>query len=124
MPFLSSLVTRRLDSGEWVLESPLWYQSGLLKSYVRVPEGFTTDFASVPRLPLIFTVLGDRGHMAAVIHDYLYTTQEVSRTVADAVFFEALKETESSWRAWAMWLGVRVGGWWVWSHGQHSKKGR
>jgi len=32
-----------------------------------MPEGFETDFASVPRWPLTFVLLGSYGHAAAVI---------------------------------------------------------
>ena len=45
---------------------------------ITVPEGYTTNFASVPRIPIIFDLVGGYGHAAAVLHDYLYehTTQD------------------------------------------------
>ena len=38
---------------------------------VCVPSGYVTDFASVPRLPLVFLVMGDTAHEAAGLHDYV-----------------------------------------------------
>ena len=78
---------------------------------IEVPAGFETDFASVPRWPLTFALLGSYGHAAAVIHDWLYTTGELSRPDADRVFHEALRSSGiARWRAWLMWAGVRVSG--------------
>lgn len=39
---------------------------------MHVPAGFETDLASVPRLPLIYMIWGDRAHREAVLHDYMY----------------------------------------------------
>jgi len=76
---------------------------------VCVPEGFVTDFASVPR-PLwpIFPPTGiyDR---AAVVHDYLCSQDTCGRFMADAVFREAMRELGVPWwRRVAMYWGVRL----------------
>jgi hypothetical protein len=92
------------------LLSPLVYSSDLLGRLVIVPAGFVTDFASVPRIPVAFLLAGDAAHEAAVVHDWLYSTHEVDRATSDAVFREACLIGEPAWRAWLMWLGVRVGG--------------
>ena len=55
----------------YVLTEPLIFQSNVM-GLIEVPAGFNTDFASVPRLPLIYAVWGDRAHREAVLHDYLY----------------------------------------------------
>lgn len=87
------------------------FYSALLGRTVTVPDGFETDLASVPRLPLVYLVMADHGDEAAVIHDYLYSTRAESRKTCDAVFREACGAMGlSGWRSWAMWLGVRVGG--------------
>jgi len=76
-----------------------------------VPAGFVTDYASVPRLPLTYTLFGPYGHAAAVIHDYLYATGLYPREVADRVFHRALRASGiARWRAGLMYAGVRVGG--------------
>jgi hypothetical protein len=74
----------------------------------------------------MFWFLGDRGHGAAVVHDYLYRNAEVSRSDADQVFEEALKaEGGMGWLGrQAMWLGVRAGGWWSYDQRHpENKKG-
>ncbi len=117
--FLSKLVVEKLEGpgkrNLWRLTRPLRYDSDLIHQEVVVPRKFLTDFASVPRLPLTYLLAGDTAHEAAVIHDYLYQTNGVSRRIADAVFYEAMRVTgEPRWRAWMLWLGVRAGGWFPW----------
>lgn len=97
------------------LLSPLVYCSDALHRLITVPAGFVSDFASVPRLPVTFLLTGDSAHEAAVIHDWLYSTheihgQKIDRATADAVFREACLIGEPAWRAWLMWMGVRIGG--------------
>jgi hypothetical protein len=99
------------DDGCWVLCKPLVYESDVAKQTFTVPEGFETDLASVPRLPVVYLLTGDSARAAAVVHDYLYSTRKVSRKVADAVLLEASEVSGvPAWRRWIMWAGVRVGG--------------
>jgi hypothetical protein len=78
---------------------------------VEVPKGFTTDLASVPRLPVVYLSLGSIGHKAAVLHDYLYDTNMYDRIFCDQYYFHALVESGvSKWKAYPMYWGVRVGG--------------
>lgn len=81
-----------------------------------VPRGFVTDFASVPRgLWNIFPPFG-RYSKAAVLHDWLYQTGKVARGEADRIFLECMKELGvPAWKRWAMYLGLRVGGWAAWN---------
>lgn len=112
--FRSTLAMERAGapgSGEWVLLKPLVYYSIILGREIVVPAGFRTDLASVPRLPIIFWLTGATADEAAVVHDYLYTTREVSRSAADAVMREASAVMGTpGWRRGLMWAGVRVGG--------------
>lgn len=102
-------------SGQRHLVDALVYESEIAKRMFIVPSGFVTDLASVPRLPVIFWLTGDAADAAAVVHDWLYSTREVSRSVADAIFREAsAAEGVPGWRRWLMWAGVRVGGWAYW----------
>lgn len=98
------------DRKTWRLLAPFSYldpDHGLIE----VPAGFETDFASVPRWPLMFALLGQYGHAAAVLHDRLYSTGQLSRADADRVFLNALRSSGiARWRAWLMWAGVRIGG--------------
>ena len=98
----------------WKLTAHLVYEDE--KYHVIVPAGFETDFASVPRLPLMYLLAGDTAHEAAVIHDYLYRINGISRREADALFYRIMLETgEPRWRAWMMYSAVRVGGWRTWN---------
>lgn len=120
--FVTDLDVRKLGRdasadkrGSWKLLQLLVYESDRIGQII-VPAGFVTDFASVPRLPVAYLLAGDTGHAAAVLHDWLYTTHEVSRADADAVFAEALEVGgEPAWRRGLMWLGVRLGGWGPWN---------
>ena len=115
--FCSPLDVRREDTGTWLLLSAMSYDSDLLKpNPVIIPARFRTDFASVPRLPGIYLLAGGRAHQAAVVHDYLYQTHDlsgISRRLADAVLFEAMgvcTPPEPEWMCWLFWSGVRVRG--------------
>ena len=114
--FLTELDCCLLDDDKtWRLEKSLYYSSDLLNRVIGVPKGFLTDFASVPRVPFIYEAYGDRCHRESLVHDWLYRADslpKVSRRVADAIFFEAMKSRKKSrFVCWGMWLGVRVGGW-------------
>jgi hypothetical protein len=112
--FLTTLKVTCLTDKVWRLVGSLWYESDFLRSDVIVPEGFLTDFASVPRVPLFYWLLGDKAHHEAVIHDYLYrfdSVPVVSRADADEVFLEAMRcRKKSVWVRWPMYMGVRMGG--------------
>lgn len=119
--FITSLRVQEVDDishdgrGTWKLLDALVYQSDVLARMVTVPAGFVTDFASVPRIPVAFLLVGDTAHQAAVVHDWLYTSHELSRAQADAVLREAATLAGvPAWRAWLMWAGVRLGGFGPW----------
>lgn len=73
----------------WELLSPLLFESEQFGDVV-VPASFRTNYASVPRMPLIFLLAGDRAHKEAALHDAEYTLRRRSREEADALFLEAL----------------------------------
>jgi len=109
------------DSGEqgrgtWRLLAPLVYESDVAATTIEVPAGFITDFASVPRVPLVFDWLGDRGNLAATVHDFLYTAPHpFTRAIADAVLREALiAQGVAHEEAEAIYLGVHEFGGLYW----------
>jgi hypothetical protein len=109
------------DDRVWVIDSILVYESDIL-GFVIVPAGFETDFASVPRVPIAYTLFGGRAHREAVIHDFLYRIDSspcVEKNVADDVFLEAMECRGKSWfvRKMMYW-GVRLGG----ASSYHKKK--
>lgn len=116
--FLSELNTVEVDDlaasgrGFWKLHEPFIYQSDLLGKTITVEKDFITDFASVPRLPIIYWLLGDMAHKAAVIHDWLFHHHEVcDEQTANLVLREAAQaEGVVHWRKMAIYLGVKWGG--------------
>ena len=112
--FLSALDGRSVDDKLWLLLSPLHYESDILGP-IKVPLGFMTDFASVPRVPIAYMLFGDRAHRESVIHDYLYRTDSVPRATysqANNVFLEAMKVRGKGYFVrYAMYWGVVLGGW-------------
>lgn len=132
--FLTDLCATLLrdDSGGWEratwrLDAPLEYSSDIMGvGKIVVPKGFETDFASVPRLPMMWVLAGGVGHRSATIHDWLYslakqaqnsgaTYKVFSRAICDAVFAEALAcGGVGFFRRGAMWAAVRLGGWRYW----------
>jgi hypothetical protein len=102
------------DGQEWRLLDKLIFVSDVAGRIV-VPAGFVTNFASVPRIPLVYELCGNTSAKAATVHDYLYTTHAVPRDVADAVLREASAATDvPAWRRVVMWAGVRAFGWRNW----------
>jgi hypothetical protein len=95
----------------WQVEQDFAYASDVAKKTITVPAGFVTDFASVPRIPLVYDGLGDLFQRAAVVHDKLYSTGEVTRDIADQVLLEAMALDGVSWvKRKLVYAGVRVGG--------------
>lgn len=101
----------RQPDGTWTLNRKLVYHSDVTGKTYTIPRGFNTDFASTPRLPVVYLLTGNTAHQAAVIHDYLYRTGFEDRATSDAIFREAMGVSGvPAWRKWLMWAGVRVGG--------------
>lgn len=127
--FLTPLRVEQIDNGKWLVREALIFLSTEQEKAVIVPAQFITDFASVPRLPIIYLAMGNTAHAASVLHDYLYTSGELSRKDADDMFLEAMKVTQNLeydakslksklatmlgiplLKRWAMYSAVRVAG--------------
>ena len=104
----------------WRLNTSLIWTNG--DKVVEVPPGFETDLASVPRLPFIYLMWGDRAHREAVLHDYLYRVGSqirlssilmigIPKEEADWMFREAMIGQGVSWYIYhPMYLAVRCAG--------------
>lgn len=130
-PFLSPLILEFVDGRTFIVREPFEYQ---LEDWgpavrVRVPDGFHTDFASVPRLFwALFPPSGPYGK-ACVIHDKLYadgsfdivttlgvTERRITRATADRIFAEAMQALGiARWQRWLIWASVRCCGWRMWA---------
>jgi len=109
--FISNLDVRVVVQGYRLL-SPLHYISRIVGTqYITVPDGFVTDFASIPRIARFLITGHGHDRWAAVVHDYLYSIG-FDRKTADAIFYEALLVSGvNKIKARAMYRAVRTGGW-------------
>lgn len=111
--FLTPLRVEQISEKNWRLTEPLVFWSNVLDRQIVVPEGFVTDFASVPRWPFIYWFTGGLAQAPATLHDWLYRTraEDVTRPQADDVIAEAMG-ARGYWkvRSWFVWAGVRIGG--------------
>lgn len=109
--FLTELDVKESQDGWWTLCAPLVFQSDVVGKEVKVPRGFHTDFASVPRLPFAYLLFGGTANRPAAVHDWLYLTADFDRKTCDRVFLEAcLADGVPRWKAQAMYTGVRLFG--------------
>jgi hypothetical protein len=113
--FDGELAVEATGATMWSLTRPLVY-TGTRGDTWTVPAGFTTDFASVPRLMHWLTLPYGGYTRAAVLHDYLLglighpdPATAVSSRDADGVFRLAMQELGVPWlKRWSMWAAVRA----------------
>jgi len=116
--FLSTPTFRKVKEAsstgraKWVLVGNLVYESNKGDVFT-VPNGFETDFASVPRAPFAFWLTGDTAHLSAVLHDYLCRIHVSNGTMtwkeAADHFRDAMRaEGVPAWRAYLMYWAVRL----------------
>lgn len=107
--FLNDLVLKVVSDREfYVMEEFLISVQGKL---IAVPAYYKTDLASVPRLPIVYLLVGAVGHKAAVLHDYLYGSGIFERAECDEIYYQALLVSGvSRFKALLMFAGVRAGG--------------
>jgi hypothetical protein len=82
---------------------------------IRVPVGFVTDFASIPRA--FWSILRPDGlySYAAIIHDYLYWEQFLSRNESDSILKRCMEDFRiDAATITTVYGGVRVGGGFAW----------
>jgi hypothetical protein len=128
--FRDELWLEYIDGGAWRLVAAFGYCAADATE-IRVPVGFVTDFASIPRA--LWSLLPPTGRYgkAAVIHDWLYShrivddgitpalvahgARLVDRAEADRVFQEAMRALGvNGATVWTLYTAVRVGGWKPW----------
>jgi hypothetical protein len=111
-------VLEYLDGRDYRVVQEFDFASEVAEWIIRVPAGFITDFASVPRF--FWRVLPPTGQYgkAAVIHDYLYRTHGASKALADQVFLEASTVLGVPvWKRHAMYYAVKLFGGRAYRHG-------
>lgn len=119
--FLDPLVVQEIDDSVFQTVKVFRYQSDIA-GLLTVPALFYTDFASVPRLGIIYAMLGNCAHEPAVIHDWIYFSAVVDRKIGDDVFLEAMGVIGiPAWKKKLIYWGVRLGGMHAWN--KHRKDG-
>ena len=99
-----------------LLESFDWYG-------ITVPEGFITDFASIPKFAKWYVDPVGIIRVAALVHDYLYSVLgkytkgvELSRKACDGVFLDIMGRIGmDAIKMRAIYRAVRLGGWYGWN---------
>lgn len=113
--FSGPLDLRVYKAGEFIVLNPLLYTSLAGRTY-GIPAGFITDLASIPAIfrPVFDT--NDDSRKPAALHDSRYCIKHGTRKDADDLFLEALERCGVGFmRRWAMYIGVRSGGWLYWN---------
>lgn len=110
--FTKPLTVTKLKNQRWRVRIAFAYytQRGEI---IKIPRGFITDLASIPRP--FWSVIGSPGSgdyaQAAVVHDYLYVEQTFTRKQSDKIFLEAMRDLRVGWlRRTVMYIAVRIGG--------------
>jgi hypothetical protein len=114
----------------WQLENPFYIHVYDEKSEeqtveIIIEKWFVTDLCSVPRMPFAHLLFGGIANRAGGMHDGLYSNwakivarklfsgekHEVTKAWADDVFYAGLIACGvPAWKAYWMWMGVKVFG--------------
>jgi hypothetical protein len=90
--FTAPLTVTKIGERKWRVEREFSYHIGSEGSLevVTVPNGFETDFASVPRG--LWNIIPPDGEytQAAVLHDFLCVTKPFPQKRIDYIFYEAM----------------------------------
>lgn len=108
---VTTSLTERGDKAFFTLHED--YKVKAMGYCITVMKGFQTDFASVPRIPLIYASFGNlaKSHGPAVVHDALLRYTLTNQETADKIFYELLKRNGlGKFKAWLMYRAVRAFG--------------
>ena len=90
-----------------------------------IPEGFLTDYASVPRVPFAYMLFGGKYNRTGTLHDGLYGNWHkikiihsslrseviITKELSDKILYQSLlDEGASKFTAYMMYQGVNVFG--------------
>ena len=93
---------------------------------ITVPDGFETDFSSIPAFARSF-IDWSRVDIAGVVHDFLYWCPQrgIDRKSADGIWREiaGAGERRANWfQQWLGWTGLRIGGWWAFRNARRARE--
>lgn len=131
--FLTPLELEYIDGRNWKVTREFDYLDNFEDEHtaIRVPKGFITDFASIPKI--LWNVLPPTGKYgkAAVVHDFLYRNgghtdcvicpedlgmgATYTQEEADQIFYDAMGVLGTPQiQRWVIWKAVRWFGGWSW----------
>lgn len=101
----STLITSKNGKHSWVVEQD-W-----ITPMCKIPKGFVSDGASIPRILWWFADPAGEFFEAAVLHDYMYTQALRTKKDADEVFYyTSLQFKATPWKAKFAYLFVKIFG--------------
>ena len=118
-PFVGELVGKNL----WGVKESFEYHVGTYpsKEIIKVPIGFRTDFASIPRIFWFIISPIDKHGKAAVIHDYCYAEALYSKKRCDEIFLEAMTVLGvNDTKKYIMYYTLRIFGFYGWYRCRHG----
>ncbi len=123
-PIPATLFKPFADNQQWMLAEDVVYTLGTTNVSIIVPEGFVTDFASIPQALWSFGLSPNGKYSkAAVIHDFLYWFQPCSRAQADNILAIAMQESGvSKTKAFEIYQGVHFRGQPAWDQNSSDRK--
>jgi hypothetical protein len=91
------------------------YGKGSALIEVFIEKGFVTDFATIPfPISLFFPKEGNYA-LPAAVHDKLYASRHLSKTLSDSIFYQAMKEAHvKPLIRNTLYVGVLLFGWLKW----------
>ena len=121
--FTSPLVITLMENGRcWKLVRAFTYRIGSEYSNapVRVPRGFITDFASIPKFLFWLLPWWAKFNKSSVLHDWFYKIKRnENRKEADDIWYEAMgiefrNHKHGKKIAWLEYRAVRLFSWSAW----------
>ncbi len=112
------IVAPLADGKHWRVEKDFIYIDDKQSIEVRIPQGYITDFATIPRAFWWLLPPWGRYGTASIIHDYLCDNKtiyksglpyKISRKTADKIFNRAMRDTGvKKWRRIIIYTAVRA----------------
>ena len=109
-PPLVEVVPEPTGGKLYVLHRDLWYRTDVIEGgeWIRIPAGFPSDGASVPRWAWTFFPPSGQYTGAAIVHDFICHEKIYGYKKGALIFDEAMVDLGVPWRVrWPMVKAVR-----------------
>lgn len=91
--FTTPLIVEYIDGTNWKLHEEFeFYLKEDKNTIIKVPKGYVTDFASVPKVLRILAKDFELFNKAAILHDFLYEGKlDYTREECDLIYKDAMQ---------------------------------